>query len=58
MNYTLVMNDEEKTKEQELQEWLDQVYFGSCCSHPADDEETSEDNESKTCSDSEQKELQ
>ena len=36
--YITHMNEEDD-KEKELQEWLDQVYFGSCCSdHLPDDE--------------------
>lgn len=30
------MNDKEK-KEQEIQDWLDQVHFGSCCSDEPED---------------------
>lgn len=28
------MTDKAKPTEQELQEWLDKVHFGSCCSDP------------------------
>jgi hypothetical protein len=33
------MENEERDKEQEVQEWLDQVHFGSCCSDSPPDEE-------------------
>lgn len=34
-------NKNKKLSEQEMQDWLDNVHFGSCCSDPIDDEQPS-----------------
>jgi hypothetical protein len=37
-------------KQEELEEWINQVYYGNCCSHP-DDEDCKIDLQSKDLSD-------
>lgn len=27
------------SKEEELQDWINQVYYGNCCSHPDEEDE-------------------
>ena len=33
------MKDTDKEKKAEVQAWLDQVHFGSCCSDPDEDDQ-------------------
>ena len=28
----------DKENEQDVEDWINQVYYGSCCSHPDDDQ--------------------
>jgi len=38
-----------KPSEEELQQWLDSVHFGSCCSDPLRADEESSDVKNKSC---------